>query len=159
MHKVQGIRRGWCLLNWIICFGLKGNKLFLELYLCSELRCFEVQSNRNRDCFTSRCDLLCFVSWNQCLVPLSLFFCWDFFFFLWFCWGFFVDHSCEKIQDIDREQGCWNKCTQGAKLREFWRSILLFFTWIAENNCFSCHRMWIVLHNWLMSSSVFSSKN
>lgn len=37
IHNVQRIRREWCLLNWIICFGLKGTKLFLELYLSCEL--------------------------------------------------------------------------------------------------------------------------
>lgn len=34
MHKVQRIRRQRCLFNWIICFSLKGSKLFLELYIC-----------------------------------------------------------------------------------------------------------------------------
>lgn len=36
MHNIQRIRRERCLLNWIICFGLKGNKLFLVLYLWCE---------------------------------------------------------------------------------------------------------------------------
>lgn len=75
MHNVQRMRREWCLLNWIICFGLKG-KLFLELYLWCELtEVFWSSVQQEQGLFYQQMWQLCFVSWNQCLVTVSPFFC------------------------------------------------------------------------------------